>query len=286
MGKYFFFDVDGTLLPFGKSMPDSAVYAIKAAQALESRCFIATGRSKAELPRFERLEFDGYICSAGATIEIDGERIYSAHIERPLFNDLFNYLSKRGFYVLTQTDSATYLTQEAGDMFKRQLMIHIGRVVELNGLVISSSVPENEDVKKLLILSSRDSLSVRSVIKDLDPSFTLVNNTVGLPEDLMAEIVLSDISKATGIEKVLSYYGASREDSVAIGDGSNDIEMVEYANIGIAMGNASADLIAVADYVTTDIEKDGIKNAIFYALQGGNNGRGEEEGRVQEFAKK
>ena len=141
-------------------------------------------------------------------------------------------------------------------------------------------------MKKLLILSSRDSLSVRSVIKDLDPSFTLVNNTVGLPEDLMAEIVLSDISKATGIEKVLSYYGASREDSVAIGDGSNDIEMVEYANIGIAMGNASADLIAVADYVTTDIEKDGIKNAIFYALQGGNNGRGEEEGRVQEFAKK
>ena len=54
--------------------------------------------------------------------------------------------------------------------------------------------------------------------------------------------------------------------------------MVEYAGIGIAMGNSSDDLIAVADYVSTDIEDDGIKNAIFYALSGGFDGRGKEKG--------
>lgn len=278
MPKCFFFDVDGTLLPFGKSIPDSAVYSIKAAQALGSRCFIASGRSIAELPRFPMLAFDGYICSAGATIIVDDKLIYSAHIERGAFDSLFRYLSEKGFYVISQTDKATYLSKDAWDMFTSQLMKHIGRLVELNGLVISDTVPEDEDVKKVLFLSDDDGYGVDRVRKEIDPMFTVVNNTVGLPQEIMAEIVLSGISKATGIEKVLSYFGVDRSDSVAIGDGSNDIEMVEYADIGIAMGNSSGDLKAVADYITTDIEEDGIKNAIFYALGGGRDGRREEEG--------
>ena len=278
MPKCFFFDVDGTLLPFGKSIPDSAVYSIKAAQALGSRCFIASGRSIAELPRFPMLAFDGYICSAGATIIVDDKLIYSAHIERGAFDSLFRYLSEKGFYVISQTDKATYLSKDAWDMFTRQLMKHIGRLVELNGLVISDTVPGDEDVKKVLFLSDDDGYGVDMVRKEIDPMFTVVNNTVGLPQEIMAEIVLSGISKATGIEKVLSYFGVDRSDSVAIGDGSNDIEMVEYADIGIAMGNSSGDLKAVADYITTDIEEDGIKNAIFYALGGGRDGRREEEG--------
>lgn len=278
MPKCFFFDVDGTLLPFGKSIPDSAVYSIKAAQALGSRCFIASGRSIAELPHFPMLAFDGYICSAGATIIVDDKLIYSAHIERGAFDSLFRYLSEKGFYVISQTDKATYLSKDAWDMFTRQLMKHIGRLVELNGLVISDTVPEDEDVKKVLFLSDDDGYGVDRVRKEIDPMFTVVNNTVGLPQEIMAEIVLGGISKATGIEKVLSYFGVDRSDSVAIGDGSNDIEMVEYADIGIAMGNSSGDLKAVADYITTDIEEDGIKNAIFYALGGGRDGRREEEG--------
>lgn len=278
MPKCFFFDVDGTLLPFGKSIPDSAVYSIKAAQALGSRCFIASGRSIAELPRFPMLAFDGYICSAGATIIVDDKLIYSAHIERGAFDSLFRYLSEKGFYVISQTDKATYLSKDAWDMFTRQLMKHIGRLVELNGLVISDTVPGDEDVKKVLFLSDDDGYGVDRVRKEIDPMFTVVNNTVGLPQEIMAEIVLGGISKATGIEKVLSYFGVDRSDSVAIGDGSNDIEMVEYADIGIAMGNSSGDLKAVADYITTDIEEDGIKNAIFYALGGGRDGRREEEG--------
>lgn len=279
MSKYFFFDVDGTLLPFGKSVPESAVYAIKAAQALGSKCFIASGRSLAELPAFENIAFDGYICSAGATIEIDGKRIYSAHIERKKFNKLFRYLKDRGFYVLTQTDNATYLSREAGEFFKSQLMKYIGRLVELNGLVLSEDVPEDEEIKKLLILCAEDGYGTDRVRAEIGSEFTVVNNTVSLPPRLMVEIVMSSVSKATGIEKVLSYYGASREDSVAIGDGSNDIEMVEYASLGIAMGNSSIDLLEVADYVTTDVENDGIKNAIFYALSGGAyDGRNKKEG--------
>lgn len=264
---YFFFDVDGTLLPFGRPMPKSAEYAIKAAQALGSKCFIATGRSIAELPKFDNIAFDGYICSAGATIIIDDKVIYSAHIERNKFNKLFAFLKEKGFYVLTQTDNATYLSKETGLAFQDEMLRHIGRTVELHGLVLDENVPENEDVKKLLFLCREDGYGVLKVKDELDDEFTIVNNTVGLPENLMAELVLKDVTKATGIEKVLSYFGAKREESVAIGDGANDVEMIEYASIGIAMGNSSSnELLQKADFVTDDIEKDGIKKAIFYAL--------------------
>ncbi len=278
MPKYFFFDIDGTLLPFGKPVPDSARYAIKAAEALGNKCFIASGRSIAEMPRFDNLWFDGFICSAGATIIIDGKVVYSAHIEREKYNRLFRFLKERGFYILTQTDKATYLSRETSKVFEEELLSHIGRMVELNGLILDENVPEDEPVKKLLFLCREDGYGVNRVKGELDGDFAVVNNTVGLPENQMAELVLKDITKATAIEQVLKFYGADRKDSVAVGDGANDIEMVEYAALGIAMGNStSKELLSVADYVTSDIEEDGIKNAVFYALSGGVNGRDKEE---------
>lgn len=267
MTKYFFLDVDGTLLPFGKSVPDSAVYAIKAAQALGSLFFIASGRSLAELPRFERIEFDGLVCSAGATVVVEGKKIADDYLPQNEFKMLNEYLASHGLYTLIQAEEGTYMSAKATEIFKEYLIKYVGRLVDLNGLIVSETLPENVRVKKLLFISEESGWGVENVRRDISSSFSVVNNTVGLPENLMAEIVRSDISKATGIEKILSYYGADKKDAVAIGDGSNDIEMVEYAGLGIAMGNASADLKSRADWITGDVEQDGLKEAIMYALR-------------------
>ncbi len=67
--------------------------------------------------------------------------------------------------------------------------------------------------------------------------------------------------KVSGIQKMLELYGISREETIAFGDGENDIEMLEFAGIGVAMGNAEPEVKEAADYITTDIDKDGILNA-------------------------
>ena len=77
---------------------------------------------------------------------------------------------------------------------------------------------------------------------------------------------MASVTKASGIRAVLSHLGMDISDAVAIGDGSNDIEMVMDAGCGIAMGNASDDLKAVSDYIAKDIEDDGLKDAIMHAL--------------------
>ena len=65
------------------------------------------------------------------------------------------------------------------------------------------------------------------------------------------------ISKATGMEDILKYLGRSREDTIAFGDASNDLEMIEYAGLGIAMGNASEDVKKRADRICKAVDEDG-----------------------------
>lgn len=274
--KCFFLDIDGTLLPFGKPAPRSAVISLKAAQALGCRIFIATGRSRAELPDLSFLDFDGFICSAGASVDVEGECIRDLHIPDADYARLSEYLSAHGLHTLVQTAEGTYMSQEARDLFYEYFMKYIGRIVALNGLIIGG-VPSGAKVKKLLFLSPEGGWGVSRVKQDIEPGFTLVPNTVGLPYELMAEIVMAGVDKADGVKAVLDHYGLEREDGVAIGDGANDIGMITYAGTGIAMGNACNELKEAADFVTSDIEDDGIRNAIFHVL-GGSCGGSKEEG--------
>ena len=72
------------------------------------------------------------------------------------------------------------------------------------------------------------------------------------------EFTAKGIDKAKALDTVLSPMGFKREEMIAFGDGHNDASMVEYAGIGVAMGNAVDDLKAIADEVTFSNEEDGI----------------------------
>ena len=70
------------------------------------------------------------------------------------------------------------------------------------------------------------------------------------------------VSKAVGIEKLVERINRNIDDTIAFGDGRNDIEMLETVNIGVAMGNAVDEAKAVANYETDRIENDGIVKAL------------------------
>lgn len=72
------------------------------------------------------------------------------------------------------------------------------------------------------------------------------------------EIVKAGLNKAIGLEKIAQYYSVPKQRIVAFGDEDNDLEMIEYAGIGVAMDNAIPELKSVADKITLSNEKDGI----------------------------
>ena len=77
------------------------------------------------------------------------------------------------------------------------------------------------------------------------------------------DIIPKGADKVSGIEKFLTHAGIRREETMAFGDGENDVAMLEYAAVGVALGNAKNEQIkAVADYVTDHIDEGGLRKAL------------------------
>ena len=79
---------------------------------------------------------------------------------------------------------------------------------------------------------------------------------------VFADCIARGTNKASGIDHVCRHYGFQPSETMAFGDGGNDIEMLRHAGIGVAMGNASDEVKAAADYVTESVDDDGVAKAL------------------------
>ena len=93
-------------------------------------------------------------------------------------------------------------------------------------------------------------------MRQLKQRWRYQNNTISF------DLTLKGVSKAVGIEKLVERINRNIDDTIAFGDGRNDIEMLETVKIGVAMGNAVDEAKAVANYETDRIENDGIVKAL------------------------
>ena len=78
------------------------------------------------------------------------------------------------------------------------------------------------------------------------------------------DLIPADGGKAVGMQVVLEHFGWSRDNAIAFGDGGNDVDMLRFAGIGVAMGNATDEPKTVADYVTDSVDDAGISNALHH----------------------
>ena len=80
--------------------------------------------------------------------------------------------------------------------------------------------------------------------------------------DLFADVNPKGLSKQTGVEFFCNHFGIDIAETISFGDGGNDITMLKATGIGVAMGNANPIVKAIADYVTDDVDEDGVWNAL------------------------
>ena len=260
----FFFDVDGTLLPFGKGLPESALDAILEAKSKGHRIFVSTGRSPSEMDKaLSPIPFDGGVYSAGCLVMAGGRVLKEKGYSKEEIKEVSSYLKDNGHLPMVQTANGTYMSTLAYEFFKEQLIKNNGISIKIPGLVVTDDIPLDLDVKKILVLSPEGRID--EVRRDLGDKFNIVPNTVGIKQSDMAEICIPGVDKGSGIKTILNYYGEDRKSSVGVGDGANDIEMIEYCGLGIAMGNADDCLKVKADWITSDVCDDGLKKAIEYS---------------------
>ncbi len=250
MIKAAFFDIDGTLLSHAShSVPQSARDGLEALRAKGIRCVVATGRQKEALDALPvaDIPFDAYLLLNGQMI-LDAEKrlVDSVPMEGPARDYLLQCFRKREIPVL--------IVQETG-MYVNFLNDHVRQAHQR----ISSEVPpvgeyEGGDIYQICIyITEADEWK----LEDLREACLVTRwNQDGL------DIVARGGGKEKGIEKYLKAMDLKPEEIIAFGDAENDVGMLKLAGIGVAMGNAGEAARAAADYITADIDDDGVAKAL------------------------
>ena len=253
-------DLDGTLLTNDKKiMPTTRTFITNLINKGHI-VVIATGRShRTSSSYYDLLNLETPIINSnGALLHHPREKkwgIFHQPFGKEFAHDIINmsYATQSRNIVAKVIDSV-YLDQhderilsfyQSNDFVEPVI---IGKVKEklLTDPTIMLIYPEEKELEKL-------SLQLQSYLPD-----SLQLRRWGPPHFIL-EVMKNGINKAAGLKKVANSFNIPRERIIAFGDGNNDIEMIDYAGVGIAMENATDELKKVANYVTHTNEEEGIR---------------------------
>ncbi len=255
MVKAIFFDIDGTLLSFRTHrIPQSTLDEVARVRREGVRIFIATGRSIPFIRSLEGLEYDGIMSVNGAScVTSGGETITCKAVPRDDIRRLIEDARLHPMPVaFTSRDRAIVANPDSN----RE---HFEGVFNLLDIPFPPTRPIEDalDMEVLQVIAffneEQEPRVMSEVLRGCDsnrwhPHFS--------------DCVAKGTNKATGIDDICRYYGIDVADTVAFGDGGNDIAMLEHAGIGVAMGNASDEVKSHADMVTDSVDDDGVAKAL------------------------
>lgn len=253
--KAVFIDIDGTLFATGIGIPQTAKQAIRKLRENGHLAFINTGRSRANIfDKYEEIGFDGYVAGCGAYVEIN---------EKIIKNILFD---KKELNHLTEVfDEAT-----SNIIYEGPVNIYYQLKDKEKMLMLFKRFPDVWPTERFALYNPKDAL-VNKLCCQLytNSDVELLKRELGDQYELIihagneyAEAMPKGLSKSLGMSEVLEYYGLDKKDSIAIGDSINDMDMLEFSNFGIAMGNACDELKEIADFTTKSVADDGIEYAL------------------------
>ena len=251
MIKAVFFDIDGTIFShFTKQVPPSTKQALQELKDKGVLRVAATGRHLIELQDMDLLkyDFDGYVTLNG---QICLDRRLNV-----IYGNPFTERDRDAVIPLFKNKEMPLILMEKDRMYINYVDEHVVRAHE----DIHTRIPDIREYGGATLY-----MSAAYCEKDREAFLT---SQIG---DCIftrwsrhgVDIIPRGADKVSGIEQFLAHAGIRREESMAFGDGENDVAMLEYAAVGVALGNAKNEQIkAAADYVTDHIDEDGLRKAL------------------------
>ena len=261
-------DLDGTLLDSEKRLSDGNRAALAAAAANGVLVVPTTGRFFGAIPACVRdLPFVRYAITVnGAAVydRVTDETIVREEIPLPQALDIMDYLD--GFDVIYDCyhdnwGRMTGAMQEKADEYARS--VHYAKMIR----ELRRPYPDlkeylraqTRDVQKIMLFA-RDP-AVRDEIRDgLAREFTGLAVSASTFNNL--EINVASAHKGVALERFAGHFGWTLANCMALGDGLNDLTMIEAAGVGVAMANACPEVLAAADFVSTSNDADGVAHAL------------------------
>lgn len=254
MIKALFFDIDGTLVSFHTHLiPQSAVDALRVAKGRGVKVYISTGRPVEFINNLGQIEdlIDGYITTTGALCIVGGEKFGCHVIDAESVRRIIDAARRFGKscivvgyeHIGVVNDSAE-LTRQFREGLNLQCDFYpLDEVLHEPILQVSPFFDAKEEAEVMGRL--KDCVSSR-----WHPAFTDITNV--------------NADKGKALVAMAEHEGLRVDETMVFGDGGNDISIIRQAGIGVAMGNARDEVKAVADYVTTSVDDDGVRNALLH----------------------
>lgn len=272
MGKIIFLDVDETVTDYENRIPESAIAAIRRARQNGHRVYICTGRSRAEVGEdLWNIGFDGMIGGNGSYVEDHGQVVMHQRMTPEQCRHVVDWLHGRGLEFYLECNSGLY----ASERFETEALPAVAaycrgkgqEVADLSdisvrdvfeGMVFGENLYRDDVNKISYVLSSyQDYLDAVEEFPDLKPGTWRGKGE----EVLFGDLGVKGIDKAYSINRLVEYLGADIKDTIGFGDAKVDIPMLACCHTGVAMGNGGAEIRAMADFVTDDVEQDGLYKA-------------------------
>lgn len=260
MRKLIAVDIDGTLINGKRQISDKTKTSLIKAQEKGHIVVISTGRDFYGIIEYaEILQLEKY---KGLVSNNNGCKITNYGTKEVIIEHTISIEESKKILDFTNKLKCSPILFKDGKILSRKNnkeMTFAKKLTKME-LIIDENLRENLDFPPTNIaFSNLDS-------KILDKCSKLINNEFGEKYTFIrstpyyCELMPKGINKGTSLIDIAKYYNIDLKDSIAFGDEANDLEMLEVAGIGIAMGNASKKLKEISDYITLSNDQDGISD--------------------------
>ncbi|MGI9117648.1 MAG: HAD family hydrolase [Gaiellales bacterium] len=252
-----FVDLDGTVVHHAELLP-TAIDAVAALQATGVPVVVATGRMFISACRFADLldAADPVICFQGALVGSRSTREVLKHVELDVetAREIIAAIAETGEHINVMTADAFYVAEDNAEAqrYAQSARVPVNAVGDLAAWL-------DQPVTKLVV--SGDPARMDELRDDLVPRF---GDRAFIAKSLpfYLEVAAPGVHKGVGCQFAADLLGLEREHCVAIGDGENDLELIDWAGFGIAVGGGHPELIERAQWTAPSIDDDGVPRVL------------------------
>lgn len=261
MYKMIAIDMDGTLLKENKELSNRVQEVIYKLKEKGIRVVLATGRPiLGIMPYVEKLDLldenDFVVTYNGALVK--GIKSNKVLINKPLsldaYKELYTVSKQLGVNIHALTESSV-LTPRNNPY--TEVESRINQIPTIEGSI--EDIDPSTNIIKVMFIDDPKKLDT---IIPLIPEWVKEKYSIFRSSPIFLELLDNEVNKGAGVSLIAEHLGIKQQEVICIGDAENDVAMIKYAGLGVAMGNAIDEVKEVADYITLTNEEDGVAHVI------------------------